>query len=72
MRSLIGLTLAATLMACAAQQPDKTAMLQNTVFVVGDQAAPVQPVPTPDTADIREDKSSDSALRHLVWPLSGR
>ena len=72
MRSLIGLTLAAALMACAAQQPDKMASLQNTVFVVGDQAAPMPAVAMPETKPSQDDKASDSPLRRLFWPLSGR
>jgi hypothetical protein len=72
MRSSIGSMLAVALTACAAQQPEKTASLQNTVFVVGDQAAPMPAVAMPETKPSKDDKASDSRLRRLFWPLSGR
>jgi hypothetical protein len=72
MRRFTGLTLAVALSACATPQADKPASLQNTLYVVGDHAAPVQATAIPDSKDAKPEAVSDSTLRPLLWPLSGR
>ena len=71
MRILAGLAIAAALSACATSKPDlPVATLQNSVYVAGDNAAPVQAMEIPLAED--DEKSHDSALKRLYWFFAGR
>jgi hypothetical protein len=71
MRILAGLAFAVALSACASTDPvQPVAMLQNSVYVVGDQSATVKPMETPAAAV--EEKADVSALKRLYWFFAGR
>lgn len=76
MRKFVGILIALALSACATSEPaDKQAVLQNAVFVAGDQSAPVQPTAIPDAPApeaTAPKMTDDSTLKRLYWFLGGR
>ena len=71
MRKLAALAIAVAVSACASLGPEpQVATLQNSVYVAGDSAAPVQAMEIP-LAEAGEG-SHDSALKRLYWYFAGR
>jgi hypothetical protein len=70
MRGLIVLTCVLALSACATAPAEKPASL-NIVYVVGDHPQAMQAM-APDNTGANPEAASDSTLRQLFWPLSGR
>ncbi len=71
MRKVIVLAFATALGACASLGLEhEGASLQNTVYVAGDNAAPVQAMQIPLAED--DEGAHDSALNRLYWFFAGR
>jgi len=73
MRSFCTLVAVVVLSACASTTPDQpAARLQNVVYLVGDDTAPMARPAKPDEAPSADGLQAPSKLMRLYWFLSGR
>ena len=71
MRGLLALTCVLALSGCASTPAEKPASL-NIVYVVGDHPEALEAATAPNNKGANPEAASDSTLKQLFWPLSGR